>query len=171
MPKPDHDVQHKRYPPEILSHAQVPRSRRLRPRHSRRRAQPAAHRRVYRAGSRISEALGCDPKTSTSNDAAYACCTARRTVAHGRHGPQGLRACRSVDERQISDRRDRPALADLLQPTRRSISAGYCRRLLAGLGQQANIAARVHPHGLRHTHARNPRRRRRDRDHLETTRA
>ena len=33
------------------------------------------------------------------------------------------------------------------------VSSSYIRRLLNRLGEQAGIAKRVHPHGLRHTHA------------------
>jgi integrase len=33
------------------------------------------------------------------------------------------------------------------------VSASYVRRLFSHLGEQAGIEKRVHPHGLRHTHA------------------
>jgi integrase len=35
----------------------------------------------------------------------------------------------------------------------RGLTTGSCRRLLAALGREAGIDRRVHPHGLRHTHA------------------
>lgn len=33
------------------------------------------------------------------------------------------------------------------------MTTAQCRRLLKDLGERAGIAKRVHPHGLRHTHA------------------
>jgi len=47
----------------------------------------------------------------------------------------------------------RAASPVFISSTADCLTDAYCRRLLAGLGRSAGILRRVHPHGLRHTHA------------------
>jgi len=108
---------------------------------------------MYRAGLRVSEALALLPKDIDP---------ARRSVRvlrgkGGRSRTIGLDAgaLAIVGEWLVARREQGIAEGTPLICTHLGgpISAGYARRLLAGLGRRAGIAKRVHPHGLRHTHA------------------
>ncbi len=108
---------------------------------------------MYRAGLRVSEALALQPKDIDH---------ARRAVRvlrgkGGRSRTVGLDAGAMEIVHEWMKARRGHGIADgaPLICTRMggAISAGYARRLLAGLGRRAGIAKRVHPHGLRHTHA------------------
>ena len=154
MPKQDHDVQHKRYPPEILTHGQV-----LALLDACGHGTAAAERNraliavLYRAGLRIGEALALEPHDLDQRNGAVRVRSGKggrsRTVGMDPHAFELVGVWLNT-RTDLGINQHAPVFC-----TRqgRSISAAYCRRLLAGLGRRANIAARVHPHGLRHTHA------------------
>lgn len=108
---------------------------------------------MYRAGLRVSEVLALYPKDI---DPARLAVRVLRGKG-GRSRTVGLDAgALAIVGAWLEARRDAGIADDLpLICTRNSgpLSACYARRLLAGLGRRAGIAKRVHPHGLRHTHA------------------
>jgi site-specific recombinase XerD len=149
----------KKYPPEPLTRDEVGRLLELSgrgPAGTRNRALLVV---LYRAGLRISEALALFPKDF---DAAAGSITIlegkrrkRRTVGID---PQ---AAAIVDcwltERAVLGLNGRHPLFCTIThdagPDGRPVRAAYCRDLCKRLAKQAGIEKRVHPHGLRHTHA------------------
>lgn len=112
---------------------------------------------LWRAGLRISEALALMPKDVDL-------VSGRVAVLHGK----GDRArVVGIDQMSCSviadwlDERRRlgltgrhPVFCVVSEPTRgRPMHAAYARNKLKELGERAGIEKRVHPHGLRHTHA------------------
>ena len=144
----------RRFPPEVLTDAEV---RALMdacgdggPTHARNRALIAV---LYRSGLRVSEALALYPKDL---DAA----TGAVRVLNGKGGRARTTGLDPGAFRLVGQwMRLRAGLGlDARHPlfcTARggAVSSSYIRRLLNRLGEQAGIAKRVHPHGLRHTHA------------------
>ncbi|MCB9836747.1 MAG: phage integrase family protein [Phycisphaera sp.] len=108
---------------------------------------------MYRAGLRISEALALHPKDI---DAGLRAVRVLRGKG-GRSRTVGLDAgALAIVGDWMNARRELGIVDDaplICTRTGGAMSAGYARRLLAGLGRRAGIAKRVHPHGLRHTHA------------------
>ncbi|MCC7389310.1 MAG: site-specific integrase [Phycisphaerales bacterium] len=144
----------RRFPPEVLTDAEV---RALlaacgdgTPTHARNRALIAV---LYRGGLRVSEALALYPKDLDPATGAVRVLWAKggraRTIGldPGAFRLVGewlrLRAGTGLDARY-------PLFCT---PRGRAVSSSYIRRLLNRLGEQAGIQKRVHPHGLRHTHA------------------
>lgn len=108
---------------------------------------------LYRSGLRIGEAVALEPKDidldagsirvlrgkggrarTVGIDQAWgevvgAWLETRARLGHGRRGPL------------------------FVSRGRAAMTPAYCRRLLGQLGRRAGIERRVHPHGLRHTHA------------------
>lgn len=108
---------------------------------------------LYRGGLRISEALALRPKDV---DAA----AGTITVLHGkgdRRRTVGLDdgafdvVARWLERRQALSLTGRQPLFCTLDG--RSLQSSYVRALLPRLARKAGLAKRVHPHGLRHTHA------------------
>ena len=108
---------------------------------------------MYRAGLRVSEALALLPKDIDEKRRAVRVLRGKG----GRSRTVGLDAgALSIVSAWMEARREHGIVDGApLICTRMggAMSAGYARRLLAGRGRQAGIAKRVHPHGLRHTHA------------------
>lgn len=108
---------------------------------------------LYRSGLRISEALALHPKDV---DAESGWVTVLR-------GKGGKRRVASIDDSGLShlgawtERRrtlgltGRHPLFCTLKGT--ALKDSYVRELLPRLAQKAGVEKRVHPHGLRHTHA------------------
>lgn len=112
---------------------------------------------LWRAGLRISEALALMPKDL---DVAGG----RLAVLHGKGDRSRVVAIDAMSCAVISewlDERRRlglggrhPVFCVVSEPTRgRPMHAAYARNKLKELGARAGIEKRVHPHGLRHTHA------------------
>ena len=108
---------------------------------------------LYRGGLRLSEALALKPK-DLDPDAGTV------TVLHGkgdRRRTVGLDpgamaiVMRWVDKRQQFGIDGRAPLSCTLQG--QPLKPSYVRTLLPRLAEKAGIEKRVHPHGLRHTHA------------------
>lgn len=108
---------------------------------------------LYRSGLRIGEALGLVEK-----DIDYGCPALR--VLRGKGGRArtvGIDAasmktiCRWADLRRRVVGSSRGPLFCTLQG--RPLSPSYVRRVLKRKADEAGITKRVHPHGLRHTHA------------------
>jgi len=144
----------RRFPPEVLTDAEV---RALLdacgdglPSCARNRALIAV---LYRGGLRVSEALALYPKDLDAASGAV-------RVLNGKGG-----RARTIG----MDPGAFAALGEWIEARRRlgldgrspvfctargeRVSSSYVRRLLNRLGEQAGIEKRVHPHGLRHTHA------------------
>lgn len=108
---------------------------------------------LYRAGLRLSEALSLQPKDIDSAAGSV-------TVLHGKGDKRrtiGLDpGAFAVLERWLEVRRRqgisarRPIFCTLAGA---ELDDSYVRKLLPRLAERANIGKRVHPHGLRHTHA------------------
>lgn len=143
----------RRFPPEILTDAEV---RRLMEAcgdsvtGARNRALIAI---LYRSGLRVREALSLQPK-----DVDMAVGTLRILFAKGGRSrtvgidPGGL----AVLAPWLAVRATlalRPGAPLLCSARGAALTTGSMRRLFTGLGARAGIAKRVHAHGLRHTHA------------------
>jgi site-specific recombinase XerD len=142
-----------RYPPEILSHDEVMALLEAcgqGPIADRNRALIGI---LYRAGLRVSEALALHPKDL---DPARGSVRVLRGKG-GRSRTVGMDAEAFGLVRTWMDRRAAWSLSSStpLICTRQGnpLSSSYVRRLMASLGVTAGITKRVHPHGLRHTHA------------------
>ena len=107
---------------------------------------------LYRSGLRISEALGLHLKDVDQRAATL-------TVLHGKGDKrrvvgidsQGMVMVeRWLDRRRGLAPRGAPVFCTL---TGGSLDASYVRRALKRAAHKAGIEKRVHPHGLRHTHA------------------
>lgn len=109
---------------------------------------------LWGSGLRISEALALYPK-----DVDITAGTVRVLCGKGRkdrtpfiiHGSLGGHYERWMDKRQALGMNGRHPLFCTLKGT--SISAVYVRAMLKREAEAAGIEKRVHPHGLRHTHA------------------
>ncbi len=109
---------------------------------------------LYRTGLRISEALALMPH-DVDLDAGTA------TVLHGKGDHRRVagfdQGARPVLDRWLAHRAQLPRviaaspLFCTLHGTR--LSAGYARAALQRTARRAGVQKRVHPHGLRHTHA------------------
>ena len=142
------------YPPEVLTEAEVRRlieacSNRA-PTGIRNRALIVA---MYRGGLRVGEALALRPKDLHPSAGAL-------TVLHGkgdRRRVVGLDPgavailSRWVETRHIGGINGHAPLFCTLKA--RPLQPSYVRTLLPRLADKAGIEKRVHPHGLRHTHA------------------
>ena len=108
---------------------------------------------MYRAGLRVSEALALLPKDIDEKRRAVRVLRGKggrsRTVGLDA-GALAFVAAWMESRRELGIVDDAPLICTQMGG---ALSAGYVRRLLAGLGRRAGIAKRVHPHGLRHTHA------------------
>jgi site-specific recombinase XerD len=142
------------YPAEVLTRDEV---RRLLARCSQTSATGTRHRALitvmYRAGLRASEALALRPKDVDLRAGSI-------TVLHGkgdRRRTVGMDpgAARIVAVwLEYRSRLDLPADAPMFCTLRGGpIPASQIRTLLPRLARKAGITKRVHPHGLRHTHA------------------
>jgi site-specific recombinase XerD len=107
---------------------------------------------MYRAGLRVSEALALRPAEVNTTDGTL-------RVLHGKGDKArtvGLDAgaldavARWMDKRRESGFRNGPLFCTLAGGP---LSAGYVRDMLKRQRAKAGIEKRVHPHGLRHTHA------------------
>src|ERR1035441_5598202 len=107
---------------------------------------------MYRAGLRVSEALALRPADVNTTDGTL-------RVLHGKGDKArtvGLDAgaldavARWMDKRRESGFRNGPLFCTLAGGP---LSAGYVRDMLKRQRAKAGIEKRVHPHGLRHTHA------------------
>ena len=108
---------------------------------------------LYRAGLRISEALALKPKDLDLATGAV-------RVLHGKGDkarvvgldPGALAViARWVDRRALLGVGNRAPLLCTLKGA--TVKDAYVRKLMKRLGHRAGIEKRVHPHGLRHTHA------------------
>lgn len=109
---------------------------------------------LYRGGLRLEEALDLMPRDVD----------AQRGTLNVRHGKGNKHRTVGMDpvafaavERWLELRRSR-AIAGSRQPVFCTLAGGrlddsYVRRVLHRLAAKAEITKRVHPHGLRHTHA------------------
>lgn len=108
---------------------------------------------MYRAGLRVSEALALLPKDIDEKRRAVRVLRGKG----GRSRTVGLDAGALAIVQVWMEARREHGIVDsaplICTKMGGSMTTGYARRLLAGLGRQAGIAKRVHPHGLRHTHA------------------
>lgn len=109
---------------------------------------------LYRGGLRISEALALKAKDIDQTAGTL-------TVMHGKGDqrrvvgmdPEGFSLLeRWLDKRRASLRTG-PQSPVFCTLTGRPLRDNYVRTLLARLARKAGIEKRVHPHGLRHTHA------------------
>jgi site-specific recombinase XerD len=107
---------------------------------------------MYRAGLRVSEALALRPTDVNTTDGTL-------RVLHGKGDKSrtvGLDAAaldtvaRWMDKRREYGFRNGPLFCTLAGAP---MSAGYVRDMLKRQCAKAGIEKRVHPHGLRHTHA------------------
>jgi site-specific recombinase XerD len=107
---------------------------------------------MYRAGLRVSEALALRPTDVNTTDGTL-------RVLHGKGDKArtvGLDAgaldavARWMDKRRGFGFRNGPLFCTLAGSP---LSAGYVRDMLKRQRAKAGIEKRVHPHGLRHTHA------------------
>ncbi len=109
---------------------------------------------MYRAGLRVSEALSLAPKDLDLEVGAIRVLRAKggraRTVGVDRGGAALLRdwIVRRADATDLG-RGDPLFCTDRGEP----LTPSYIRVLLPRLARRAGIDKRVHPHGLRHTHA------------------
>ncbi|HYE63780.1 MAG TPA: site-specific integrase [Phycisphaerales bacterium] len=108
---------------------------------------------LYRAGLRVSEALALHPK-----DVELAAGTIR--VLHGKGDRSrtvgidpGGAAVLAIWLEVRAQAGFGPAHSIFCVAGGASLSSGYVRRMFQQLGAKAGITKRVHPHGLRHTHA------------------
>jgi len=151
MPRPP--TSRRRFPPEILTDAEV--SRLLEacgptPAGVRNQALIAV---LYRGGLRINEALDLYPKDLDLEAGSI-------RVLHGKGGKArtvgiDVGACAIVEHwlairRELGLNGTHPALCTLAGAR---MGDAYIRVLLPRLGRKAGIEKRVHAHGLRHTHA------------------
>ena len=108
---------------------------------------------LYRAGLRISEALSLYPKDLDPGHGAVRVLFAKG----GRDRTVGIDAGALAVVGEWMETRAELGIggdAPLLCSTRGTrLAASYVRVLMRRLRRQAGIAKRVHPHGLRHTHA------------------
>jgi len=116
---------------------------------------------LWRTGLRVSEACALYPKDLDVTNGTI-------TVLHGK-GPRGRGKRRTIGIDPVAIAQLQPWLAlhatlglgpdDPLLPTvfannfGHQLNPSYVRDLLKRLARDARIAKRVHPHGLRHTHA------------------
>ena len=108
---------------------------------------------LYRSGLRISEALALHPKDIDLDAGWVRVLNGKggrsRTVGIDRAG--GVHIAAWLERRAVLGV---PAAAPVFAGLDgRALHPGSCRRMLARLGLEAGIQRRVHPHGLRHTHA------------------
>jgi site-specific recombinase XerD len=108
---------------------------------------------MYRGGLRVSEALALFPKDIDPEQGTVA-------ILHGKGDKQRTIALdpgafavieKWVERRERLGFRGRHPLFCTLEG--RQMYSSYVRRLLPRLAKKAGIEKRVHPHGLRHTHA------------------
>ncbi len=108
---------------------------------------------MYRAGLRVSEALALLPKDIDEKRRAVRVLRGKggrsRTVGLDA-GAMAFVAAWMESRRELRIVDDAPLICTRMGG---AMSAGYARRMLAALGRRAGITKRVHPHGLRHTHA------------------
>lgn len=144
----------RRFPPEVLSDAEV---RDLldacgddSPTALRNRALIAL---LYRGGLRVSEALALYPKDLDAASGAVRVLRGKGGRARTIGLDPGAFAIlgRWVEARRRLGLDGRSPVFCTAQGN--PVSASYIRRLLNRLGESAGIEKRVHPHGLRHTHA------------------
>jgi site-specific recombinase XerD len=144
----------KRYPAEVLTEAEVAALLRAcspkAPTGIRNRALITV---MYRAGLRVSEALALHPKDIDANAGTI-------TVLHGKGDKRRIVGldpgafavlARWLDRRAALGLNGRYAIFCTLRGA--SLKSAYVRALLPRLAAKAGIEKRVHPHGLRHTHA------------------
>lgn len=121
---------------------------------------------LYRSGLRVSEALAVEPKDIDRERSAIRVLFAKggrsRTVGIDRSGMAELaawldaRPSLGLDEPKSgsSRRLGTPLFCILNGPARgEPLDSGYVRLLFKRLALKAGVRKRVHPHGLRHTHA------------------
>ncbi len=108
---------------------------------------------MYRAGLRVSEALALFPKDVDANAGTL-------TVLHGKGDKRRIVGldpgafavlARWMDRRAALGLNGRYTVFCTLQGA--SLKPAYARALLPRLAGKAGVEKRVHPHGLRHTHA------------------
>lgn len=112
---------------------------------------------MWRAGLRISEALALRPKDIDLDEGEIRVLRGKgdkdRTVAID------VEACAILrdwieDRAQLGATRSQPVFCVISHPTiGEPMHAAYVRNKFKELGRRAGIEKRVHPHGLRHTHA------------------
>jgi len=108
---------------------------------------------MYRAGLRVSEALGLSPKDIDLETGTVRVLQGKGDVSRTVGLDPG--AC-AVVARWLAERARAnvpPTGALLCTASGGPVCTGYVRRLPRRLGDRAGIAKRVHAHGLRHTHA------------------
>ena len=107
---------------------------------------------LYRSGLRISEALALRPADVNLTDGTL-------RVLHGKGNKSrtvgldpgaGDAVSRWLDKRREYGFRNGPLFCTLAGGP---VSPGYCRDMLKRQAAKAGLEKRVHPHGLRHTHA------------------
>jgi len=108
---------------------------------------------LYRSGLRVSEALSLAPKDLDIEDGAIRVLHAKggrsRTVGIDPDGASHISVWLGARSGLVLP----PAAPLLCTAYGDPLTPGYARLLLKRLGARAEIAKRVHPHGLRHTHA------------------
>lgn len=143
----------RRRPPEVLTAGEVGRLLAACP--------PSAHglrnraliALMYRSGLRVSEALALCPKDVDAHAGTVRVLHGKgdrsRTVGIDAGGVAVLAAW--LEAREAAGAQ--PGDPIFFGRGGRPLDAGYVRRVFQQLGARAGIAKRVHPHGLRHTHA------------------
>ncbi len=114
---------------------------------------------LYRSGLRISEALALYPKDFDAAAGSISVLEGKRR----KHRIVGIdRQAAAVVEQWLAERAAlglngrHPLFCTITRDggeEGRPLGAAYCRDLCKRLGRKAGIEKRVHPHGLRHTHA------------------
>lgn len=125
------------------------------PAHARNRALLAV---LYRAGLRVREALALEPKDLDMNACAVRVLRGKgnrpRTVGIDAHAMSIVGEWLATRAALANPTSTRAIFVTLRGSTIASpMTTSYARTLLTRLGERANIAKRVHPHGLRHTMA------------------
>ncbi len=144
----------RKLPPEVLTEEEVQRLMRAcshrAPTGIRNRALIAI---LYRAGLRIGEALSLRIKDLDLAEGTIRVLNGKGQKARTVGADAG---CFALVERWLGERKSlgisgRAPVFCTLRGAR--LSRAYCRALFKRLGRKAGIEKRVHPHGLRHTHA------------------
>jgi integrase/recombinase XerD len=108
---------------------------------------------LYRGGLRIAEALALHPKDLDATTGAVRVLNGKggrsRTIGLDPGAFEILEVWLAARAR-LGIRGESPVFCTARGD---SVSSSYVRRLLSRLGEAAGIEKRVHPHGLRHTHA------------------
>ncbi len=153
----DPDGKPEKWPIEILTHSEalglLATMDRYRPTPCRNRALLAI---LWRSGLRVSECLALKPSDLDEQLGTVRVLHGKgdkaRTV--GMDGSAFDLVSRWLDRRaRLGVNGHAPLFCTIHQPVGRALTTAYVRQLLRRLAKKAGITKRVHPHGLRHTHA------------------